>query len=234
MRNLGVLALTFVGASLLAQAAPSPQRESQSLSLHGQVNDVKIEEDGSGDVKVSMKLILEFVNNGSRPIILLRREPEMPGLRIAKTPDVLNVQTIDNDLYSSYGGASWDFSDKWSNLRKRLDKPEPPLDQTRILAPHDTWAFETDYWFHMSRNGTSSRVDTRGPMFTTLEEASPVWMQVTLVVWPFNLEPYERSEELKYKFGHELQRRWQNKGVLWLDEVSSEPIPLNLHYVSSR
>jgi hypothetical protein len=114
-------------------------------------------------------------------------------------------------------------------LRKSLDKPEPPLDQTRILAPHGTWAFETDYWFNMSRNGTSSRVDTRGPMFTTLEEASPVWMQVTVEMWPFNLEPYEKAEEIQYKFGHEQQRRWQNKGVLWINEISSEPIMLSLH-----
>jgi hypothetical protein len=46
-------------------------------------------------------------------------------------------------------------------------------------------------------------------------------------MWPWNVE--ERGPEReKLKFGHELQERWKDVGLLWLEDVRSEPIMLDL------
>jgi hypothetical protein len=60
-----------------------------------------------------------------------------------------------------------------------------------------------------------------------ISKAPAAWLDVYLQVWPLNLEPasYDRS---KMEFGRKLQRRWKAIGQLWLDDIVSEPIKLDL------
>jgi hypothetical protein len=59
----------------------------------------------------------------------------------------------------------------------------------------------------------------------TLQTLSPIWLQVVCEVWPWNVEP----ADAKLSFGRKLQKRWQPIGVLWLDEIYSEPIRLDVN-----
>ncbi|HZN06786.1 MAG TPA: hypothetical protein VFB65_08370 [Pyrinomonadaceae bacterium] len=66
----------------------------------------------------------------------------------------------------------------------------------------------------------------RGASLKDLKELSSLWLRVVCEVWPWNLEP--SADRSKLKYGRKLQRRWKDVGVLWLDEIYSEPLTLNV------
>jgi hypothetical protein len=62
-----------------------------------------------------------------------------------------------------------------------------------------------------------------------LRQLSSLWLRVSCEVWPFTVElPAPGPERAKAKFGHKLQKRSEDVGLLWLDSVQSEPIKLDL------
>ena len=60
-----------------------------------------------------------------------------------------------------------------------------------------------------------------------IKNYNPLWLQVTLEMWPVNAEPHLDTRNPEW--GKELRERWKNEGKLWLDYLKSEPINLNLN-----
>lgn len=207
-------------------AKSTNNQTSPVLRLRGKVVSVKIVADAPSSRYSSnfleMKLMLELVNTSPMPIILPTREPLFVGAALAKKPDDF---ATGNHLARTYVGPAVSLSPQWEALRMNLDKPTPPLDETRILMPNESWSLEATAGISLPDHPEMFS-PAKNTSLKDIKQLSTVWLQVVCEVWPWDLESgVERS---KLSFGRKLQRRWKDIGVLWLDEIYSEPITLNL------
>lgn len=210
---------------VMLQISALAQENNAQLSLLGEVQSVEIVKDNYGWSQIKVNLQMELVNTGTKPIILLREGPVFPGAVIAKVSEDPKKPNI---LATSYGGESNDISSKWSILRQKLDQPSPPSDLTKILLPTESWTLETTARLSVP---TDSKVDIsygKKESLKVIKNLSPVSLRVICEVWSWNIEELDDERE-KLKFGHKLKERWKNFGSLWLDEIYSEPILLNLN-----
>jgi len=189
------------------------------ISLTGTVVNGEITDDGSGSVKLTLRLRLDLKNVSSEPVLILRRELEMVERKIIADP---SDAAGNKYLFKLEGYPSIDRSPEWEELRKRVKKPSAPSDVIRTLIPNETWTMETTDWFFINKR---TNIDLDSKPWKAIREASPVWLQVTVELWPKNIEP--RPERQERNFGKMLQHRWQKFGDLQLESLTSEPIPLD-------
>ena len=50
---------------------------------------------------------------------------------------------------------------------------------------------------------------------------------------PDSVEPLN-ADRSQLKFGHKLQERWKDAGLLWLEEIYSEPIMMDVKIASYK
>ena len=219
------LPLLAIGLNLQFSPTARPTRP-KGLCLRGKVISVEIISDSAGSRYSSncleMKLLLQLVNTGPTPIIFLKREPLFVGAALAKQPHDF---ATGNHLVRTYVGPAVNFSPEWSALRVSLDRPTPPPEQTRILMPSESWSLRATVGVSLPDN-PELFLPARGASLKDLKELSSLWLRVVCEVWPWNLEP--SADRSKLKYGRKLQRRWKDVGVLWLDEIYSEPLTLNV------
>jgi len=201
------------------------------LSLRGRVESVEIKEIDRSSAVIDIKLKMDLVNTGVTPVILLRREPLFPGGALARKPDDFRMGNV---LAADAGWPSNDISPEWTTLRTNLDKPKPPADETRILMPNESWPIQTSVRLIVPIDPSkyTSLSSRKKESLATIRQLSPVWLRVVCEVWPWNVEPLT-ADRNKLEFGHRLQRRWKDIALLWLDEIYSEPIMLDLKSIAS-
>ncbi len=202
----------------------APQKESM-LRLSGRVITGEIIDIGSESasgletadrVKLQLTLGLDIKNDGPRKALLFKREPVVIERKIiATSPDA----KADKDLYLLQTLPS--IENPWKELQERFDRPTPPPDAIRVLAPGETWSFVTKEWFYINKKGD----DTSKP-WSEILEASTVSLQLTLEMWSEDVESY--SERDKLKFSRMLQHRWRGFGDLRLEDLTSDRISLDL------
>ena len=171
---------------------------------------------------------MEFVNVGLRPIILLQREPLFPGGALARKPEDFEVGKV---LAADAGWPSNEVSNEWATLRSHLDKPSPPADDTRLLMPGQSWPLETSVQLVVPTDPKKYISSRKKETLATIQQLSPVWLRVVCEVWPWNVEPLNAHRN-QLKFGHKLQKRWKDVGLLWLDVIYSEPIMIDMKAAS--
>lgn len=222
------IACTWSEPRVLAEGTQS--QPSKRLYLRGKVISTKVVEDSPrsrySSKFLEIKLILELVNSSPTPIIFLNREPLFVGAALAKHPDDF---ATGNYLVRTHAGPAVSLDPEWSALRLSLDKPTPPPDQTRILMPNESWSLEAIVGVSLPDH-PEMFAPAKSASLKDIKELSTVWLRVVCEVWPWNLEPNPDRSKLNY--GRKLQRRWRNIGVLWLDEIYSEPLTLNLNEIN--
>lgn len=215
----------FPGASGFSESMPN--QTSSTVSLRGKVTSVKIVTDAPGSRYSSkfleIKLRLELVNTSPTPIIFLNREPVFVGAALAKQPDDFGTG---NFLAQTYVGPAVSLAPEWAALRQDLNKPTPPPDQTHILMPNESWSLGATVGVSLPDH-PEMLAPAKSRSLKEIKELSPVWLRVVCEVWPWNLEP--SADRSKLNYGRKLQRRWKSAGLLWLDEIYSEPMMLNLN-----
>lgn len=195
----------------------------QPLLLRGETESVTVEELDSEEVLIKIKLKMELTNKGANPIFLLNKEPLFVGASIAKSTDDLASGVL---LASNYAGPAVDKSPYWGNLRASLEQMSPPPDKIRVLKPNDTWFVITSIVFGVPAKTGGSISFRKQESWSVIQKLPHVWLKVVCEVWPRNIEP--GANRSKLEFGHNLQRRWHRHGVLWLDDLVSEPIQIDL------
>ena len=207
-------------------AEGTQSQTSKRLCLRGKVISVKVVEDSPrsrySSKFLEIKLILELTNTSRTPIIFLNREPLFVGAALARQPDDF---ASGNYLARTYAGPAVSLDPEWAALRLSLDRPTPPPDQTRILMPNESWSLGATVGVSLPDH-PEMFAPAKSASLKEIKELSTVWLRVVCEVWPWNLEP--SADRSKLSYGRKLQRRWKNVGVLWLDEIYSEPITLNL------
>ncbi|MBF2021991.1 MAG: hypothetical protein IGR93_18335 [Hydrococcus sp. C42_A2020_068] len=195
------------------------------IFLTGEITSIKITKGLSG-YGINFKAKMTFKNTGDIPIIFLKREFLFPGIGIAEKPEDFEAGKL---LAKEYAGMSCSQRGKeWINLRKKLDQPIPPPEETFILMPNEEKVIDAEPVgigvLIDPQKGFSSK-DKESASWETIKNLSQLWIKVRAEPYPsWGLEPdcYGKS------FGRELQKRWSKYGYLWLDDIFSEPIPLDL------
>lgn len=190
----------------------------KSLSLRGRIADIRLVEENNHSVRFKLNLALEFVNNSHKGIILLRQDYWLGAETLAISPEAAAEHKF---IYSSSHWPSVYSAPNWIELRKKLDKPSPPTDLTRIIAPGESFAYETEAMLYIQKRGSSNKTNQ---IWEEIKLLSPTWLQVTLETWAVNIEP--RVDPQNPQFGKELQQRWKQFGELYLERLASEPMPL--------
>jgi competence protein ComGC len=201
-----------------------------SLSLRGQINSFEITEDSTSSDFLAVKLTVQFVNTGKTPILLLNAgpissggldtEPRFLGATLAKNAD-------GESLTSIYVGPNLDLSPKWVIMRSILNQNVPSPDKIYVLMPNEIMTLEASIGLDLPRKPENFGYTQKASLKQILD-ASPVWLKVHCEVWPLNLEPASGKNKLKKRFGHQLRQKWKRFGHLWLDDIDSEPILLDL------
>jgi hypothetical protein len=147
--SLCALVLTFAVCSSNIRAMSQPSKHSRGLlSLTGQIVNGEITDEGAESVIVTMKFRIQIKNLGSKPALILDREPEIVDSRIIAT-----ISDATNDLYlfRMQSLPSNGRNPEWEELQNNVDKPVPPPEFVRNLAPNETWTF--DYGLVLHRQG---------------------------------------------------------------------------------
>lgn len=214
------LLLMAVMASPLTMAIKQRSIENNPLKFTGRVLGVeKISED-AGSIGFKVRLHLTFGNVGRDPIIIYRYN-----LWVGAT---LIAQSLDDALAAKYLHRSSAWPSVWGKasraaLRQKLNQPIPPEDITQIVKPSESYEYDTIAYLGFDKK---QKYDGTGKAWAEIKQASPVWLQVTLEMWPVNAELKVNRENPE--FGKELRRRWKNAGYLWLDYLTSEPMKLDI------
>jgi hypothetical protein len=202
--------------------------ECYSVVLRGEVQLLEVKKSSPSEIMLNVSLKMELLNNGSKPVIFLEtKPPELRGVALAKSPKDFSAS---KNLASAYYGESVDTSREWAVLRSELNQSSPPLDKVRVLIPNESWKFDGIVNISLPKNESGKdkfSLSSKKESWETIKQLPAVWLRATVQVWSLNLEP-KSSEQTELKFGNELQKRWKDVGLLWLDDIQSEPIALDL------
>jgi hypothetical protein len=224
LQMLSAISVAFVllAPNLMAQSRSG--QEPKPIALRGRVESVQVTEIDRSSALIEIKLKMELVNVGTRPVILLQSEPFFPGGALARKPEDFEQGNV---LVVDAGWPSNDISPEWATLRSNLDKSNPPADQTRLLMPGESRPMETSVRLVVPTDPSKYTSSRKKESLATIQQLSPVWLRVVCEVWPWNVEPLN-ADRSQLKFGHKLQKRWKDVGLLWLEEIYSEPIMMDV------
>lgn len=180
----------------------------------------------STDILFSVNYEMTLANTGSKPVIFLKEiPPEIRGWGLTKRSD---DPLYDKPIFFSYFGESVDTSSKWNIFRNELNQSSPPLDKVHILMPNESWKWRGNTFFTLPKQKKSNLFETES--WENIKDLPEVWLHAICQVWSLNIEP-KSNDRSDFVFGKKLQKRWKDVGLLWLDDIRSEPIPLDLNSV---
>jgi hypothetical protein len=217
--------------AMLIATAFSKDVEPYSVALKGNVESIEVNRSIKSTVVLNIKLKLELINNGQKPLIFLTaKKPILVGVSLAKSETDLIAGKI---LVKDYYGPSAESSAEWKRLRDLLNKSKIPGDQIRVLIPSESVPLNPLYESVSMAMPTESGMNSfipRREKWETIHALSIAWIRAICDVWPLSLESPGR-ERANLSFGKSLQKRWKNSGLLWLTPITSEPIMLDLSHV---
>lgn len=189
------------------------------LIVRGRVIEVKQDREDAHSIVFDVKLSLEFVNLGKTSAILLNRTFWPGAVTLAKSPSHAKANKY---VYLSTHWPSVYSSSEWVEYRRHLDQQRPPSDLTRIIAPGESFVYVSEARLYIEKAGS---FDKSSEPWAVIRDTPSLWLQVTLEMWPVNVEPTVNPN--KPEFGRKLQRRWRMVGQLQLERLTSEPMQLN-------
>jgi hypothetical protein len=178
-------------------------------------------EDNHG-IEFHLKLSLELFNSSSRPVIILQRKPWLGSITLARSCEdaaAYKYLYLSSAWPSVYRGGK---DSEWQDLQQHLDQKNPPSDLTRTLRPQESFSYETDAVLYIEKRGN---FDKTSQPWDVIRRSSTVWLQVSLEIWPVNVEP--KVNPNNPEFGRMLQQRWRQFGQLQLEPLTSEPMQLS-------
>ncbi len=198
----------------------------QDVILTGEVSTIEIVKADSNSFIIRLQAKMKLINNSKVPIIFLKRDFLFPGIGMAQNAEDFKTGKL---LARSYGGMGCSQTLKeWTSLRKKLDQPSPPAEETFVLMPNEEKVIDAE------PVGIGVLIDPKKGFSSTEKESASweivknlpeLWVKIVAEPYPsWGLEPdcYGKS------FGNKLQKRWKDVGLLWLDDIQSEPIAFDL------
>jgi hypothetical protein len=207
---------------LLLAAVPSVAQTSSNadLVLRGKVLSIRPVSGDPAHVKFNIDLSIEFRNERAYPVIFLtpHADPQAEIFQLQVVSLSLTKLHADDDLtrrdiWQLSMLTSIDTDPLYRQVTRRLDQPTPPPELTRILAPQETWTWETTMELRFDAK-TETREGSVFPLSSILgwdvigKIGTPLWMRLNYNVWSRNL--LRADKHLRKR----LQQRWKNVGYL--------------------
>ena len=216
------LLLFWLAGNLSAIRAQNPPVE-----LTGKIKSLKLVRENDRSIEFGLKIELEFHNQSDRPVWLSKRKPWEISVYLASSVENLARREY---LYRAGGGAANDVAARWDRYRRKLDRPAPPKKHFREVLPNRSWRFETAIGISLTKivdHGNGFSFDAWNNINWAEINALPeLWLRLNVPLWFSNIEAIDDREEKR--FGKKLRRQWARDGFLWLDDLQSEPLRLDL------
>lgn len=220
----------FISKEVAMQSQHQDKRDEKAekpehILLTGEITSIKVTKDSSG-YGINFKAKMTLRNTGNVPIIFLKKDFLFTGVRMAGKPEDFEAGKL---LNSSYAGVGCSQKGKeWINLRKKLDQPTPPAEETFVLMPNEEKVIDAEpvglgVWIDPKKGFSSTEKESAS--WEMIKNLPELWVKVRAEPYPsWGLEPdcYGKT------FGQKLQKRWKDVGLLWLNDIQSEPIALDL------
>lgn len=230
-----VSSLVFESLNLAAQNQ-RPNAEPK-LVLRPTVLGVEVKPSDKWATIILIKLSLELENNSDTPIILYKMNdsalkmfnapfqdiPRLDGKVLVK--DLADLDSIFRQLIGAYHGASDVSSNpQWREIRKSIDKPTPPENLTVVILPHKSVKFDREAGMVVTNKRNRPAREGEDKSLEELKQVSQFFLRVWVNLWPsWGIEETTRKE-----LGLRLRERWQQFGFLWLDQIDSIPVQVDL------
>ncbi|MFV0388157.1 MAG: hypothetical protein ACK5NT_05325 [Pyrinomonadaceae bacterium] len=213
----------------------------ERLKLSGQVESIEIE-DKKDVLQIDLQLKMSLKLVGKEAIFLWKQTyPHDESLRnkfLCVNFHIFgilsNVQTEKLLFVDDPPLPSLQRTKQWQDVVTEMDKKSPPSSQFQIVKSGETVYFFENLSFVILKKkaiGSNNPYWGYGSDINVLADeilkAKNLTLQVSYRVWSSELEPRSDHKDKK-PFGKKLQKRWKKFGYLWLDDIVSEPIPLDL------
>jgi hypothetical protein len=210
------------------------------LELSGKISSIEIE-DKKDSVLVAVHVRISFNATGDEPVLLWKQtypDEVLNGRFLCTNSKILGMLAAEKEekilYYHNCALPSIQRTPAWQNARKRLDSKTLPLDEVQIIKRGESFVYDDVLKFIFSKKRSQNSND---PLWGQSSDHDVLWDQIkyaqnlslslTYRVWSPELEPRSANQEEK-PFGKTLQKRWKEYGYLWLDDIQSEPIELDL------
>ena len=144
-------------------------------------------------------LILTYKNVGPKPILLYKKSSLIYRSMISRSLKAASRGRYEQDRSSHF------LSVDSLRAAGMLDRPPEEADFV-TLKPGDSYTVEADYGMKPTDAVHTGRRSQRGERF----------IQVRVATWYFYADP------------EEYRRKWHDKGYLWSQNVTSQPMPFTL------
>jgi hypothetical protein len=214
----------------------------EPLKLSGRIINFEVEE-RNDSVALSINVNLSLRNVSKKPVLLTISS--YPASSAYFIPDnsfmsicsrISGVSTTGRDerfLYSSCRLPSIEAPPDWESIRSEFDKSAPPQNRIKVLKSEETFEFPASLLFRFPTKRDLDSVDRDNALWGEIKEAKSLSLQLTYRIWSLELEKRSSRREQR-SFGKTLQRRWKKYGYLWLDDIVSERIVLELKTATDR
>ncbi|GIU81257.1 MAG: hypothetical protein KatS3mg006_0321 [Pyrinomonadaceae bacterium] len=198
----------------------------QKLQLTGKISNLKMTETPK-TVEFSYDVELTFTNIGNVPILLLKSD----FLLLCIDREIYGIPANEKDerkLWSFSTFPSIGVTPDWRNIKKTLDAKAPPSSIIKRVNVGESIVFYGKEWFYFNKE-KDKYFKPENFTWNEIKDAKSLSLRLTYRIWSLDFETSSPREEKK--FGKKLQKRWRKYGYLWLDDIVSEPVPLDLSSV---
>jgi hypothetical protein len=215
---------------------PPPVAPKESgLVLRGHVSSIRLSEETTTEISFVADLDLEFANSGDRPVIVLRPDALQGyvgwerywqgAVVVADSPEAMRAH---NYVHADGAWPSNYRNQAWEQFQSAIDQPQPPARLFWVILPGEARGYHTTTALRFDKKHGLGYPE-HGRVWSEISELPTLWLEVTLEIWPFNVEP--KVSPGNTEFGRGLRQRWASAGVLELGEdcsIATEPMALVL------
>ncbi|MEZ5308369.1 MAG: hypothetical protein R2684_14580 [Pyrinomonadaceae bacterium] len=199
------------------------------LQVTGTINNLEMVE-GEKSIVFSFDTSVTVTNTGQVSVFIL-----LPEMWWHIGTDVFGVRSDEkSEERLVFAGVlpSIDGSKEWMERKELLDAKTPPARLLTKLDGGESLIVEGKEQIYVHKEEDKYDLFIKNSLWAEFEKAKSLSLRLKYRVWSLNLEKY--SLHAKKKFGRKLQKRWQKYGYLWLDDITTEPIPLDLRSASIK
>lgn len=224
--------------SLAAQSRLGNIVKPTDFKVLGEVSKIKINENDSLEYLKDYDSIVVFLriklkNTGNTPILLLSNRVSFIEVNIAQSIDEFETTTGEFSVYHLQTSASFIDDKMWKANKKILDTKKPDLKKIFFLLPNEYIEYEDNIRINLPKNEIDRYKFSpwKKHSLEQLKQLSTILIRLKNYGLIDNYG-VSKKDKKRFTFAKELQKRWKKYGYLWLDDITSEPIPLDLSFLN--
>ena len=218
---------TFFIGQLFGETMDESNQCVNHVIITGTAKELKLIRENIGEIAFEVPIDIRFVNCSKEPILIFQdQDQEKRGYPWGGGSTFYNSkESVGQDKYLC-GRGIWPSesrdSETWQEIRKVLNASFPPNEFIRVINPGESWDYE--FYQGLSFEKRSKPINSGCKSWDVIKEIDTLWLQKEFIVWPNMIERNSKSS----KYGLSLRKKWKEKSYLLIDNIISEPIPINL------